>query len=138
VRTAKDVEVLIRRADLDAARCALESAGFVHQNVAGVDVFLDGPTATPRDAVHVIFANERVRPHESLANPEVAESEEAEFFTVLSLEALVRIKLTAFRDKDRTHLRDLIDVGLIDPGWLDQVPTILRGRLQQLLDTPGG
>ena len=27
------------------------------------------------------------------------------------------MKLTSFRDKDRTHLRDLISVGLVDESW---------------------
>ena len=39
----------------------------------------------------------------------LAESRDAGAFRILELEALVRIKLTAFRDKHRTHLRDLID-----------------------------
>src|SRR5689334_16541139 len=116
VRNTRDVDILIRRADLDRIRIALESVGFVYRHVAGVDTFLDGPEASARDAVHVIFAGEKVRPHEALPNPEVTESEDADRFRVLNLEALVRIKLTAFRDKDRTHLRDLLDVGLIDGG----------------------
>ena len=55
-----------------------------------------------------------------------------------TLEALVRIKLTAWRDKDRTHLRDLIDVGLLDATWPEKLPQILADRLRQLLDTPEG
>jgi hypothetical protein len=55
----------------------------------------------------------------------------------MSLEGLVRVKLTAFRDKDRVHLRDLIDVGLIDATWLVKLPPDLQTRLQSLLDTPG-
>jgi len=43
-----------------------------------------------------------------------------------------------FRDKDRTHLRDLIDVGLIDVTWPQRFPSDLATRLQSLLDTPGG
>jgi hypothetical protein len=50
----------------------------------------------------------------------------------------VRVKLTALRDKDRTHLRDLIDVGLIDHTWPAKLPPELGKRLQQLLDTPEG
>ena len=57
---------------------------------------------------------------------------------VLPLESLVVMELTSFRDKDRTHLRDLIEVGLIDAGWCVRLPTELAPRLQQLLDTPGG
>jgi hypothetical protein len=48
------------------------------------------------------------------------------------------MKLTAFRDKDRTHLRDLMDVGLIDAAWLATLEPCLRERLQSLLDTPDG
>lgn len=64
--------------------------------------------------------------------------EEAEDYRVLSLEALVRIKLTAFHRKDQVHIQDMIDVGLIDAGWVDRLPPVLVERLQQLLDDPNG
>jgi hypothetical protein len=101
VRNTQDVDILLRREDLEAAKGAMQSAGFVYRHTAGLDVFLDGPGTRPRDAVHIVFANEKVRPHEPVANPDVTESEAADRFRVISLEALVRIKLTAFRDKDR-------------------------------------
>src|SRR5277367_56206 len=130
VRNTQDVDVLLRRSDFAAAKSALESAGFVYRNVGGIDAFLDGPTAKARDAVHIVFAGEKVRPQEALANPDVAESEDAGLFRVIALEALVRIKLTAFRDKDRTHLRDLIEVGLIDADWIGRLPPALAERLR--------
>ena len=138
VRNTQDVDVLIRRQDLPAAKEALERAGFVYRHTAGVDVFLDGPDAKARDAVHIVFANEKVRPHEALPNPDVTESESADRFRVLSLHALVRIKLTAFRDKDRVHLRDLIEIGLVDSSWPARLPPELAARLQSLLDDPQG
>jgi hypothetical protein len=138
VRNTQDVDILLRRNDLDSAKKALEQAGFVYRRSAGMDVFLDNPRAKARDAVHVVFANEKVRPTESTANPDVNESEKADRFRVLSLKALVQIKLTAFRDKDRVHLRDLIDVGLLDSTWPAQFPAELGARLQSLLDTPEG
>ena len=138
VRNTQDVDVLIRREDLDSAKAAMAKAGFVHRRTAGMDIFLDGPRAKARDAVHIVFANEKVRPHESAANPDVNQSEPADGSRVLSLDALVRIKLTAFRDKDRVHLRDLIDVGLIDSTWPARFPSELGARLQSLLDTPEG
>lgn len=52
--------------------------------------------------------------------------------------AVVRMKLTPFHDKDRTHLRDLIDVGLIDASWTAKFSAELAVRLRQLLDTPDG
>lgn len=138
VRNTQDVDVLLRRQDLDAAKAALESAGFVYRHVAGIDAFLDGPDAKPRQAVHIVYANEKVRVHELLANPDVSESEDAGPFRVIALDALVLIKLTAFRDKDRTHLRDLIDIGLVDAQWLAKLPPVLTDRLRQLLDNPEG
>jgi hypothetical protein len=138
VRYTQDVDVLLRRDDLEAAKSALESAGFVYRWVAGIDTFLDSPTSKPRDAVRIVFANEKVHAHEPLTNPDVVESEDAGLFRVVALEPLVRIKLTAYRDKDRTHLRDLIDVGLIDSEWLPKLPPILADRLKQLLDNPLG
>ena len=138
VRNTRDVAILVRREDLTGVKAALEHAGFVYRHAAGADLFLDGPTAKPRDAVHVVFANELVRPSEPLPNPDVSEAEETDLFRVISLEALVRIKLTAFRDRDRTHLRDLIDVGLLGADWVPKLPPPLADRLRQLLNTPEG
>ena len=59
-------------------------------------------------------------------------------FRLVSLDALVRMKLTSFRDKDRVHIRDLIGVGLVDESWLERVAPSLRDRLQAMLDDPEG
>ena len=134
VRNTPDVDLLVRRSDLEAIRSTLEAVGFIFQ----IDLFLDGPEAKARDAVHLVFANEKVRAEELLPNPDVTDSVMTESYRVLSLEALVQIKLTAFRIKDRMHLRDLIDVGLIDSSWVDRYPPQLRERLQSILDTPEG
>ena len=83
-------------------------------------------------------AAEKVRPNALAPAPDVAESEQTGSFRLVTLEALVRMKLTAFRDKDRTHLRDLIDVGLVDASWIAPLPPQLAVRLQQLLDDPEG
>ena len=138
VRNTQDVDIVIRRSDLPAAREALERAGFVYRHAAGMDMFLDGPNAKARDAVHVVFAAEKVRPDYLTLAPDVSESEETDTFRLLTLDALVRMKLTSFRDKDRVHVRDLIGVGLVDDGWLERVAAPLRSRLQELLDSPDG
>jgi len=69
---------------------------------------------------------------------EVSQSEETETFRLVSLAGLVRMKLTSFLDKVRAHLRDLIEVGLVDERWLSKIPAALRPRLQELLDYPEG
>src|SRR3989442_7184554 len=56
VRNTRDVDIVLRRSDLPAARSALEQAGFVYRQAAGVDMFIDGPKAKARDAVHLVFA----------------------------------------------------------------------------------
>ena len=139
VRNTQYVDIILRRADLPAARTALEQAGFVYRHVANMDMFLDGPDAKARDAVHVVFAAEKVRAEYAAPVPDVSESEETETFRLLSLDALVQMKLTSFRDKDRVHLRDLMDVGLVDATWLEQpMPVALLSRLQELFDNPEG
>ena len=138
VRNTQDVDVLLRRSDLPAAILAMTQAGFVHRHAAGLEMFLDGPRAGARDAVHVVFAAEKVRPDYPAPAPDVTESEATESFRLLALEALVTMKLTSFRDKDRTHLRDLIDVGLVNATWVPHLPSELVARLQGLLDNPDG
>jgi hypothetical protein len=101
-------------------------------------IHLDGSSARARDAGHIVFAAEKVKSDDPFPAPDVAESEVTETFCLVSLEALVRMKLTAFRDKDRVHLRDLIEVGLIDASWTKVLPSALAARLQTLLDNPEG
>jgi hypothetical protein len=138
VRNTQDVDLLLRRADLPAAKAALTPAGFVYRHVRKIDMFLDGPRAKVRDAVHLIFADEKVRPDDLLPAPAVSEAETKGSYSVLTLEALVRMKLTSYRDKDRTHLRDMLEVGLIDQTWVRRFPPEVGARLQSLLDTPEG
>ncbi len=122
VRNTRDVDLLVRRADFAAARSALEAAGFVYYQHIDVDVFIDGPQGKPSAGLHLLFAGERVRGTDEHACPELYESERAPEFQVLSLDALVRMKLTAWRDKDHTHLRDMIQVGLLDASWPARLP----------------
>jgi hypothetical protein len=138
VRKTPDVDLLLRRSDFDAAQAALTRAGFVRRDIGAVTRFLDGPTAKARDAVHIIFAGEKVHPGDLLPAPDVSQSQTMLSSGVLALESLVRIKLTSFRLKDRVHIRDMIDVGLIDETWLSRLPAELSPRLKELLDNPEG
>lgn len=133
VRNTKDVDLLIRRDDFSRARGVLESVGFLYQEVAGVDLFLDGPQGSVRSAIHVVFAGEKVRPEHLLPAPDVTESEPGPDFAVPTIDALVRMKLTAFRLKDKVHLLDMLEVGLIDESWCRRFPTELAVRLQELI-----
>jgi len=138
VRFTQDVDILLRREDLPAATTALEDAGFHYRHSAGVHMFLDGLDGKFREAVDVIFAGEKVREEYTQAAPAIDESEQTTDFRVLTLESLVRMKLTSFRRKDQVHLLDMIEVCLIDASWTERLPPDLASRLQTLLDNPDG
>ena len=143
VRTTRDVDILLRLPDLPRAIEALSGHGFVHRRLASVgqgghmDVFLDGPDARVRDAIHIIPAGVKTTSDSAGPAPDVAESALAEGFTLISLPALIRMKLIAWRDKDRMHLRDLASVGLLAiPPEEESLPELLAERLQFIRDTP--
>jgi hypothetical protein len=138
VRTTRDVDILVRRSDFPAVIAAMQAAGFIYRHVKSIDMFLDGPGAKARDAVHVIFAGEKVSSEDPVPAPDVSESENIHKHRTLRLDALVRMKLTSFRRKDQMHLIDMIDVELIDQSWLQRLPPELAARLKELLDNPEG
>lgn len=138
VRNTRDVDVVLNRSDLARAIAALEGHGFIFRQSAGVTMFLDGPGAKARDAVHVVFAGEKVRDEYPEAVPSLERLARLQDLCTLPLEELIRMKLTSFRDKDRVHLRDMLDVGLLDASWLPRFSPVLRARLQELLDHPEG
>lgn len=138
VRNTRDVDILIRRDDLEAAKAAMDAAGFDHAQVAGVDLFVERPNGKPSEGVHLLFAGEKVKGTDPVPAPEIHESERGAAFQVLSLEALVRMKLVAFRLKDQVHLQDMTRIGLIDATWPDRYPEVLAARLREILANPDG
>lgn len=138
VRNTQDVDILVRRSDFDRVKAALETVGFNHHELMGVDCFIDGPDGSPRDAVHLLYAVEKVRPEYPVPSADVTDVEPADDYNVVRLDALVSMKLNSFRDKDRVHLRDMLELGLIDSSWLPGLPLEHAERLQQLIDDPDG
>lgn len=138
VRNTRDVDIILNEGDLDRAIVALEQVGFIYRRAASVSMFLDGPKAKARDAVHVLFAGKKVREEYPEPVPHIDEYELIEGARTLPLEALVKMKLTSFRDKDRVHIRDMISIDMIDETWLPRFSPELRQRLQELLDDPDG
>ncbi len=138
VRNTRDVDILIQRADFDALRDTLERVGFYHYFGSGIDTFIDGLDGMPSSGIHLLYAGEKVRPNDVHTLPEIDESERAVEFQVISLQGLIKMKLIAWRLKDRVHLLDMIGVGLIDAAWPARYPPPLGERLQQLFDDPDG
>uniref|UniRef100_A0A7C2JX89 Nucleotidyltransferase family protein n=1 Tax=Schlesneria paludicola TaxID=360056 RepID=A0A7C2JX89_9PLAN len=136
VRNTQDVDLLLRAEDLDRAAEALSRAGFIRRHSAGIEMFLDGPHAKARDAVHVILAGQKVRDSDPVAAPDVEPWHQHRDFRLLPLRQLVQMKLTSFRLKDQVHLQDMVQVGLIDDTWPDQFPPPLSDRLRQIIENP--
>ena len=145
VRNTRDVDLLVRRADMPRIIPAMRDAGFIHRSVSilggkgRIEMFLDGPGAKVREGVHLIFADEKVNEEAIEPSPGVSDIDPTHpDFRLIDLLALVTMKLTAYRDKDRVHLRDMMEIGQLDASWLPRVPPALRQRLQDLLDDPDG
>lgn len=138
VRNTRDVDILVRRADLPNITHVLEQAGFVRDELLDVVMFRDGPEGKPSEAVHLLFSGEKTRPDHLLPAPEIRTVDDPANYRVITLESLVEMKLMSNRDKDRTHLRDLIGVGVVDASWVPRLPAPLAERLKQILDTPDG
>jgi hypothetical protein len=132
------VDLLVRREDLSAVTAAMQSAGFIPEHSFGVMMFLDGPGAKPSESIYLLFAGEKLREGDPVALPIIETVDDPAGFHVLKLLSLLQMKLLANRDKDRTQIRDLMGVGLIDRSWLAKLPPLLAERLQAILDTPEG
>jgi hypothetical protein len=138
VRTTKAVDILLRRADLPRAKAAALTVEMDYFEVLGVGMFLDRKDPSPRKGIHLVWAGEKVRPENSCAAPDLTQCEELEpGKSVVSLPPLVQMKLVSYRDQDRVHLRDMIDVGLIDRSYLAALPSELATRLDSLLTDAG-
>jgi hypothetical protein len=138
VRTTKDVDVLLMRDDLPAARAAALTIEMDYFEVMGVGMFLERDDPNPRSAVHLVWAGEKVRPEYPLPSPMVEQSETIDpGFPVVTIRSLVCMKIMANRDRDRVHLRDMIEVGLVNRDFLDDLPQELAARLDALLTEAG-
>jgi len=135
-RATKDVDLLLARSDLDRAENALTPIGFVREEVLGIPVFMESEHPLPSQGVHVILANEKVREHSLLPAPSVdSVRRSTSGYLVLSLPALVAMKLDANRRVDQVHIEDMLRVGLIDAELATQLPADLLERLRYVRDT---
>lgn len=132
-RTTKDVDILVRRSDLDGVTAALEGIGFHREDLRSITLFVDPDEPSRKSGVHLVWAGERVRSSYSHAAPEVEEAvRDAEGFLVLGIEALVRMKLTSLRAIDRVHVGDLLGAGLVTDEVRRGLPDDLRARLDEI------
>ncbi len=132
-RLTRDVDIAIERQDLQRVALAAETFGFRHRHVASIDMLVNADHPKATSAVHLVFVREKVRPTDLAPIPGFSEpTRTIEGFPLAPVADLVRMKLTSFRLKDKTHVIDMDSVGLITPEIESELPDALRERLQQV------
>jgi len=132
----RDVDLLIRRSDLERVIAVAESQGFRFRHAAGLDMLLHGGKAA--NAVHLLFTGEKVKPSQVIPNPELSPERkmiQGREVAVVPVADLLRMKLSANRDKDRVHIRSLDAAGLITPEIERGLPVVLQAKLQHVRET---
>jgi hypothetical protein len=87
--------------------------------------------------VHLVFSGESVKANQE-PNPLIAPEQILVYgkgVSVVPVADLVRMKLNAWRDKDRVHVRAMDEVGLITPEVEGNLSPELRSRLHHVRET---
>ncbi|MDQ6664427.1 MAG: hypothetical protein M3Z23_08540, partial [Acidobacteriota bacterium] len=116
IMLTRDVDIMIRRSDLDRVKEASERYGF---------------------RLRLICSGERVRPDQA-PNPALAPEQiivHGGEVAVIAVADLVRMKLNSYRDKDRVHVRGMDAARLITLEVERGLPEQLRARLQIIRET---
>jgi hypothetical protein len=131
-RLTKDIDIAVRREDLERIAAAAAPFGFEHRHTAGIDMLVRAGQPSVRRAVHLIFAGEKVRPDYPEPVPQLGPPRQIGNLRLIPLPDLVRMKLTSFRAKDEAHLKDLDEAGLITPEVEAGLPPVLAERLARV------
>jgi hypothetical protein len=124
-RLTRDIDIVIRRQDLEKIAEAAKSFGLEHRHVAGTDMLVEAAGPSARRAVRLVFAGEPE------AAPDLSSGCTLQGVRLIPLADLIRMKLTSFRAKDEAHLKDLDQAGLITRGIEDSLSSVLCERLSQ-------
>ncbi len=131
-RLTRDIDIAVRRDDVAKIAAAVAPFGLRHRHMAGEDMLLESGEPAARRAVHLIFTGEKVRPEYSETVPEFSGCRVIKGVRLVPLIDLVRMKLTSFRAKDETHLKDMDEAGLITHEIEARLSEVLCARLEQM------
>ena len=132
-RLTRDVDIAVDRNRMKEIAAAVEPVGFRYRHVAGVDMLVDAKEPKARSAVHILVANEKVRPEYVDCVPGISRPERSNRgYWIAPVADLVRMKLTSFRLKDKVHIQDLDSVQLITPEIEAALSEGLQARLAEV------
>lgn len=129
-RLTRDVDIVVRREDVQRIAAAVQPFGLEYRHTAGVDMLVDKDAPSARRAVHLVFAGEKVRPEYDQPVPPLSESRRLQGVRLIPLPDLIRMKLTSFRLKDQVHVKDLDEAGLITPEIEEDLTPKMLERLR--------
>ena len=129
-RLTRDIDIAVRREDLLKIAAAAKAFGFEHRHIAGIDMLVRSIEPSARRAVHLVFTGEKVRPDYREPVPSLGHHETIQGLKLMPLADLVRMKLTSFRIKDQTHIKDLDEARLITAEVEATLSNFLQNRLR--------
>ena len=130
-RLTRDIDVAIRREDLEKIVAAVQPFGLVYRRTGGVEMLVDEQAASARRAIHLVFAGEKVRPEYSHVVPQLGPVHKVKGIRLIPLPDLISMKLTSFRAQDETHINDLDEAGLITREIEAALTPVLLDRLSR-------
>ena len=134
----RDVDLMVRRSDLERIKLAAVKHGFRFRHAAGIDMLVYGDTESAKNAVHLIFSGEKVRPHYSAPTPPIEPERKhihGKEVMVIPVTDLVQMKLTSYQDKDRVHIRSMDAAGLLTHEVEGRLTAELLSRLKIIRET---
>lgn len=132
-RLTRDLDVAVDREDLARIAAAAPRFGFKYRHAAGLDLLVETEHPSARRGVHFVFVREKVRPEYVEPVPDFSEpARTAEGILLAPVADLVRMKLTSFRLRDKVHVQDLDNAGLITNEIEASLSEILRVRLAEV------
>jgi hypothetical protein len=134
----RDIDVMILRDDLRRVVEIAEDHGFRFRHSAGIDMLLFGETNSARNAIHLLYAGEKVKATQIEFHPyihPVRAGLHGQDFWVIPVLDLVRMKLSSYRDKDRVHVRGMDAAGLISKDIELALSRELQTRLRNVRET---
>jgi hypothetical protein len=135
-RSTKDVDIALRRSDLVRAAEAMTAKGFDLAETSPVTIFIDKTDPVPSRGVHLLFVGEKVRPKYRYPVPDLNNvMTSPQGVPTIGLDELLVMKLQSNRARDRAHIIDLHEVGLITEAVLQRVPPDLLPRLREIIES---
>ena len=135
IRNTKDLDIMIRRSDFERIKDVAARYGFTFRHAAGLDMLLPAGEIKAKNAVHLVFTGEKVRPTQIMPNPPLRPeliSIHGVDVAVISVLDLVQMKLSNHRAIDQVHVDDLDQVGLITPEVEESLSEFLHERLREI------